>query len=118
MISPPEFTGSTATREDCRAFSQQISVWRPMHAQGVAAGKKNYLTRKDQEFPLLMSLKGSIATLCMNIPDEQIMSPNGVDIILHKFFQQSPDDDLFINSRSLRLLTLCTARRLVNWLHL
>jgi hypothetical protein len=42
-----------------------------------------------------MSLKGSIATLCMNIPDEQIMSPNGVDIILYKIFQQSPDDDLF-----------------------
>jgi hypothetical protein len=95
MISPPEFTGSTATREDCRAFSRQISIWRRMHAQGVAAGKKNYLTPEEQGFPLLMSLKGSIATLCMNIPDEQIMSPNGVDIILHKIFQQSPDDDLF-----------------------
>jgi hypothetical protein len=66
-----------------------------MHAQGGAAGKKNYLTPEEQGFSLLMSLKGSITTLFMNIPDEQIMSPNGVDIILHKLFQQSPDDDLF-----------------------
>jgi hypothetical protein len=31
---------------------------------------KKYLTPEEQGFPLLMSLKGSIATLCMNIPDE------------------------------------------------
>eukprot|EP00172_Hildenbrandia_rubra_P000308 Plantae.Rhodophyta-Hildenbrandia_rubra.ctg1143.p1 GENE.Plantae.Rhodophyta-Hildenbrandia_rubra.ctg1143~~Plantae.Rhodophyta-Hildenbrandia_rubra.ctg1143.p1 ORF type:complete len:172 (+),score=21.12 Plantae.Rhodophyta-Hildenbrandia_rubra.ctg1143:41-517(+) len=96
---PPSF--DTGSQESKRRWKTAVQRWEMFQDDWVENGNTSGLKQKSRGLALLRALHGEAADLCQNISDEELRSDKGVDIIVSRVLQLSPDTDMQYNSEIL-----------------